>query len=447
MRFHNKCLGFAAVATLAVSITDQLPAAMVFMSESPFGAGAAASNPMVFKNPGDVFDFHIYFVPAAGDNPYVSISLDVSSSNVATAAITGSSVPLFDILIPGAGGLDIGDRWSGVSAGTVSPGLVDNMTGVAVGVAGLDIANNGAGGPFTPTDEGYDATANAFYFGSVTVAVGGAGVSHLNLGVGAAGIVRNGDVPRPGSPQASIFFGSPEATARLGDDFGLFGTTADATVTVIPEPSAFTLLGVIVCLTLGWKRLFASWQQWNATIVTNEEQRLFCNSASKRAGYISMDHIVLIIALVLCGCTAASCGAVGCSPADLGDLNGDGFFNGFDIAPFVLGLIDPADFTTQYPSVDLVCAGDFNSDNTVNGFDITPFVNGLLSTPQIAALPAAAELSSAEITPSEKLLILREISTVPEPGGPMALLVEIAFFLPTIRASESQAVRHAACAS
>ena len=61
-------------------------------------------------------------------------------------------------------------------------------------------------------------------------------------------------------------------------------------------------------------------------------------------------------------------------PAVLGDLNGDGQLDGFDIGPFVLALTNPQEFEQQYPTVRWKCAADVNCSGSVDGFDIGPFV-------------------------------------------------------------------------
>jgi hypothetical protein len=61
-----------------------------------------------------------------------------------------------------------------------------------------------------------------------------------------------------------------------------------------------------------------------------------------------------------------------------GDMNGDGALNMFDVDPFVLALINPDGFRSQYPGVDAICAGDLNRDGRLNLFDVDPFVDRLL---------------------------------------------------------------------
>lgn len=56
-----------------------------------------------------------------------------------------------------------------------------------------------------------------------------------------------------------------------------------------------------------------------------------------------------------------------------GDLDCDGLVNFADINPFVLVLIDPAGYATQYPNCPL-SNGDVNGDGRVDFNDINPFV-------------------------------------------------------------------------
>jgi hypothetical protein len=57
----------------------------------------------------------------------------------------------------------------------------------------------------------------------------------------------------------------------------------------------------------------------------------------------------------------------------VGDLNGDGTIDFFDIDPFLLALFDPAGFAATYPNVDPLAA-DLNGDDNVDFFDIDPFL-------------------------------------------------------------------------
>ena len=51
--------------------------------------------------------------------------------------------------------------------------------------------------------------------------------------------------------------------------------------------------------------------------------------------------------------------------------------NAFDIQPFLVVLINPADYTPQYPACSAALA-DLNLNGTVNQFDIQPFIDLLI---------------------------------------------------------------------
>lgn len=60
-----------------------------------------------------------------------------------------------------------------------------------------------------------------------------------------------------------------------------------------------------------------------------------------------------------------------------GDLNCDAAVDLGDVAPFVLGLLDPDAYAAQYPACNLLY-GDLNNDATLDGRDIQLFVNLLI---------------------------------------------------------------------
>jgi hypothetical protein len=75
----------------------------------------------------------------------------------------------------------------------------------------------------------------------------------------------------------------------------------------------------------------------------------------------------------------------------LGDTNGDGVLNNFDIAPFELRLTNPAAYTQQFPTVgDWPARGDINHDGVFNNFDISPFEQLLTSGASSASSAEAA---------------------------------------------------------
>ncbi|MFH1747082.1 MAG: hypothetical protein ABIG44_08565, partial [Planctomycetota bacterium] len=58
----------------------------------------------------------------------------------------------------------------------------------------------------------------------------------------------------------------------------------------------------------------------------------------------------------------------------LGDMNGDGYPNAYDIDPFLLAIGDPDAYDEQYPELDRVVQGDMNGDGLVNSYDIDGFI-------------------------------------------------------------------------
>jgi len=226
------------VLTTAIAMaTGSASGATVYFSTTGFGGGASLGNPDHTVAIGDAnFDLHLYFVPEPGDAAFLGISVNLTSTVGGVADFVGLSVTNPDILV---GAADVDDRWDGTGGTIPTPELISNMSGVAVTTAGLTIGNNGTG-PFL--DAGYDATAGAFYFGSITLDPVGLGTTEISISNGPIGTARAGDVPRPTGPVASIFYGD-DPTSVFGDDFGGTGTVTDATINVIPEPSTSILFG------------------------------------------------------------------------------------------------------------------------------------------------------------------------------------------------------------
>ena len=54
----------------------------------------------------------------------------------------------------------------------------------------------------------------------------------------------------------------------------------------------------------------------------------------------------------------------------------DGAVDAFDIDPFVLAVVDPAEYGAQYPDCDIM-NGDCDGNGLVDAFDIDPFVQVL----------------------------------------------------------------------
>jgi hypothetical protein len=58
----------------------------------------------------------------------------------------------------------------------------------------------------------------------------------------------------------------------------------------------------------------------------------------------------------------------------IGDMNGDGLVNNFDVDPFVLALVDPAGYAAAYPGLPADVLGDCDGNGAFNNFDIDAFV-------------------------------------------------------------------------
>ena len=217
-------------------------AASVFFSNLGFGQGATLGNPTVMVNPSQTVDLHIYMIPDVADATYRSVAVDISTTNS-----TAVSAPSYSILGPGVvlGATLIGPRWDGTNAlfGTGNT-LLSNMAGVAVGAQGLNRLNNGASGG--ALDEGYDASAGAFYFGSVSIQGDSPGSAELFFSVGQTLFVRDGDAAS--GEVAMVQFGVGDAPVSGQAPTGPVsiavapGSLADATIVVVPEPHTMTLL-------------------------------------------------------------------------------------------------------------------------------------------------------------------------------------------------------------
>lgn len=75
----------------------------------------------------------------------------------------------------------------------------------------------------------------------------------------------------------------------------------------------------------------------------------------------------------------------------LGDMNGDGTLNNFDIQDFELALTDGSTYLIAHPNrQDFSSRGDVNQDGVFNNFDIQPFENALTSSATNNSLAAAS---------------------------------------------------------
>jgi len=80
-----------------------------------------------------------------------------------------------------------------------------------------------------------------------------------------------------------------------------------------------------------------------------------------------------------------------CTQLLLGDMNGNGEVDGYDITPFVMALTDREQYLIDYPGIDPAVVGDINASGSLDGYDITLFVQLLTGSPE-APEPTAALL-------------------------------------------------------
>ncbi len=88
-----------------------------------------------------------------------------------------------------------------------------------------------------------------------------------------------------------------------------------------------------------------------------------------------MNRLALVLAGLVVVIVAAGSAQAQFSP---GDMNCDTAVNGRDVAPFVLGLLDPAGYETAFPNCELSNA-DFDCDGVGDTDDMVSFVDCLLT--------------------------------------------------------------------
>ncbi len=73
----------------------------------------------------------------------------------------------------------------------------------------------------------------------------------------------------------------------------------------------------------------------------------------------------------------------------LGDMNGDGVFDAFDVAPFELALADPEAYMSLFPGIDPNQRGDFSGDGVLDAFDVSEFEVALAGGGGVVPEPSA----------------------------------------------------------
>ncbi len=98
-------------------------------------------------------------------------------------------------------------------------------------------------------------------------------------------------------------------------------------------------------------------------------------------------------------------------PTAIGDMDGSMSINLDDLDDFILALVDPAAYQAMYPNIDPNIVGDINGDGQFNGLDIQPYVIILLGdqtppTPNpmtFSTLPYATTSASIRMTAAEAI--------------------------------------------
>ncbi len=151
-------------------------------------------------------------------------------------------------------------------------------------------------------------------------------------------------------------------------------------------PSATTSVGGTGFYTWGGDRLLADITAWLGDPSSNFGWILIGNefSATTAKRFDSKDHATeanrpkLTIVFEI--------------PIVLGDMNGDGVLDAFDVAPFELALADLDAYTAAFPGLDPIALGDINGDASLDAFDVNPFEVELASAGGSIPEPGAGAL-------------------------------------------------------
>ncbi len=202
---------------LALVVAPLARANDIFISFSDFGDGGAAANTTSTVLQEDISSTQRGFIWVRNGLPIdTGVSLDIINSNPAAVALVGGSALNFNIVLPGTT-LEF-DRWAETpTPENVTPEQITNMLSVGMfgGAMGIDPANDGSG---SLVDEGFDPASDAFLFGFFDFEVIGEGTADFSLAIGSGLIVH--------------------------DNMALTPEFAGATVNVVPEPAAASVLAI-----------------------------------------------------------------------------------------------------------------------------------------------------------------------------------------------------------
>jgi hypothetical protein len=219
-------LGLVAVACVALLASGAMGASVFFSPVGEVGGGVAPCPSCLSTGPGHTETLYIW---STDDQDYdTRIGMNVVSSDPVAVALVAADIANPDITSLTVGAtLDV--RWHDVAVGDVTPGLISNMNGIALGTGipgansgtGILGANDGTVAPFRNLDTLYSVEAGAFLLGSVTMTtspiLGGrrhSSVLSINQ-EGTAGFVNDGVQVFPNFIPFTVYWVTPEPSTLL----------------------------------------------------------------------------------------------------------------------------------------------------------------------------------------------------------------------------------------
>ena len=223
MNFKAACFCLIGILTLSSISVAQFDYDF-FWSDRNLNEGAVNGELFVELNVGDTAELYLYCTTngPADANVGPGSSVDVSTS--ASGIIQFESAESFDfeIVVVSAPDIAIGSRWlnpdgTGGFAGPandVTPDFVDEIFAFTVSNQGIQESNNGSG---AFVDLGYDAAADAFLFGKVTLTALAEGELQAVTVTGETGCVDGGQTIEPVIGLLSIIVGDAQPICAIGD--------------------------------------------------------------------------------------------------------------------------------------------------------------------------------------------------------------------------------------
>ncbi|MGE0478931.1 MAG: hypothetical protein AB7Q17_00540 [Phycisphaerae bacterium] len=208
------------------------------------------------------------------------------------------------------------------------------------------------------------------------------GTGEVRDSIAAPGVL-NGGVAFPGFFDPFDYRNAPAVfTAGIVTDVG------ELSVQISAQELSFQTEGPIICQAL-FQRLAPRAPQYGAEVLfagdrlevyfdpayTVQSGGIVFGTSSRgegNAGFLTLPHIV-----------------DACWDMMIGDANGDGALDNFDIDPFVEALVAPEVWQQQYPHLQMSCVADVNLDGAIDNFDIDAFVS-LLVAPRVVVRTTAA---------------------------------------------------------